>query len=33
MKLPNNNNNNNNGIITIPEIILQELPQHEDIMD
>ena len=33
MKLPNNNNNNNNGIITIPEIIPQELPQHEDIMD
>jgi hypothetical protein len=32
MKLPNNNNNNN-GIITIPEIIPQELPQHEDIMD
>ena len=28
-----NNNNNNNGIIIIPEIIPQELPQHEDIMD
>ena len=32
-KTQNNNNNNNNGIITIPEIIPQELPQHEDIMD
>ena len=29
----NNNNNNKNGIIIIPEIIPQELPQHEDIMD
>ena len=28
-----NNSNNNNGIIIIPEIIPQELPQHEDIMD
>ena len=28
-----NNSNNNNGIIIIPEIIPQELPQHEDTMD
>jgi predicted GIY-YIG superfamily endonuclease len=28
-----NNNNNNNGIITIPEIIPQVLPQNKDIMD